>query len=76
MAAFKSEVPISQLMYKIGTKVTTAMYMFSRTSYPMGLSKMLYEQTGSEKVQRLYNYKYMFTRSSYTECIATLYLKV
>jgi len=25
------------------------MYMFSRFSYPMELSKMLYDQTGSEK---------------------------
>jgi len=25
------------------------MYMFSRSSYPMGLSNMLYDQTGSEK---------------------------
>jgi len=25
------------------------MYMFSRSNYPMRLSKMLYDQTGSEK---------------------------
>jgi len=54
MAASKTEVPISKLVDKLETKVQWLyiyiyIYMFSRSSYPMGLSKMLYDQTGSEK---------------------------
>jgi len=35
MAAFKPEVPISKLVDKVGTKV---IYMFTRSSYPIGLT--------------------------------------
>src|SRR5664279_1414633 len=37
MASFKPEVPISHLVDKIGTAIT----VFSRSSYPMGLSRLL-----------------------------------
>jgi len=47
MAASKTEVHISKLVDKIETKVQQ-LYMFSRSSYPMGTSKMLYNQTGSK----------------------------
>jgi len=49
MEASKTEVPKSKLVDKIRNDISTAMYMFSRSSYPMGLSQMLYDQTGSDK---------------------------